>query len=104
MPEMSEGGSAGRFRSTFGPEVMYTARQAVQIVLGGHQMTTRRNPYTATTREVSEALGVSRRSIQRWSLEGTIEAVLNEEGNAYLIHDDYLNPTSRRSQALLQPV
>lgn len=63
-----------------------------------------RNPYSATTREVSEALGVSRRSIQRWALEGTIEATLNDEGNSYLIHEDYLDPQSKRSQRLLQPV
>jgi hypothetical protein len=61
-----------------------------------------KSPFTARTSEVADTLGISQRSIQRYALEGNVDATFDVVTNMWLLHRDYLKRNSQRSKDLLR--
>lgn len=59
-----------------------------------------RNRFTVPTsdEQLLNVLGVSQRTVQRWSVDGTIDADFVD--GRILIHDGYLNPNSAKVREL----
>jgi DNA-binding transcriptional MerR regulator len=61
-----------------------------------------RTHFSATTREVSQALGFAIRTVQDWAAEGLVELRRDVATGQYRIHEDYLNTNSLRTKRLLR--